>query len=106
MKSLQLILLSFALLASLSAQDLPPFMKVGTLMRCKIEGLRVTSHTTFKVLEINGKWMRLEQNTMGFFDDPVDKQVWDNADPVLKVGQVSDVGWFSVDKMSNIIEVK
>ena len=70
-------------------EDLPPIIKVGNNIRFKCEGLDTGGYKAYKILEIKGKWVHLEQNSSG------------DLEP--EHGQIRDVGWFPVEKMSNII---
>lgn len=102
-------LICFVVAASIQAQDCPPFFKVGAIIRFKADGLK-TGYSNparfhpynYRILEINGKWVHLEQDETGGEQYLIDAL----KQKGMLASAYSDIGWFSVDKMSNILEVK
>ena len=105
MKHFYIVLAALAFVAPLKAQDVPPFFKEGVIIKFKADGLKMGPYDAFKIMEIKGKWVRLQCDMYGSAPAEMMEIFQKNGAGLLE-NRYSDVGWFSVDKMNNIIEIK
>ena len=105
MKYFYYALCAFVIATPLKAQDVPPFFKEGVVIKFKADGLKMGEYDAFKIMEIKGKWVHLQRDMYGSAPAEMMEIIQKNGASLL-ADRYSDVGWFSVDKMNNIIEVK
>lgn len=80
-------------------EKLPPPIKLGNIISFKCDGLS-TEENAYKIVKIEGRWVHLQELKYGF--SPVGRVAAQAIGMELKY---KDVGWFSVDRMNNIIAV-